>query len=348
MIEISDRKLLPTIPAIDTVIELAARNHMNELTKPLGALGSLEELVIRLAGITGEVVPDIGRKAMVVFCGDHGVTAEGVSAYPPEVTGLMIHNFCKGGAAVNVLSRNVGAQVKVVDVGSSLRELPDGVVDRKVRYGTANMAVGPAMKRAEAEKAIQIGIEIAKDLKVEGVQLAGVGEMGIGNTTAASAVASAMTGIPAQELVGRGTGIDEATWQQKVEIVCKSLAVNQPDRVDAIDVLAKVGGLEIAAMTGFVLGAASVRLPVVIDGLISTVAAFAAVNLSSDVRQYLFASHLSVEPAHRILLDRIGLESLIDAKMRLGEGSGAVLSFPMFDSAVAIAREMATFADLGL
>ncbi|SFS64177.1 nicotinate-nucleotide--dimethylbenzimidazole phosphoribosyltransferase [Marininema halotolerans] len=321
---------------------------MNELTKPLGALGNLEEIVIRLAGMTGNVMPDIGRKTMVVFCGDHGVTEEGVSAYPSDVTGLMIHNFCKGGAAVNVLSRRAGADVKVVDVGSRLKKLPACVVDRKVRLGTANMAVGPAMEREEAEEAIAIGITIAQELKTEGVQLAGVGEMGIGNTTATSAVASALTGMSVDKLVGRGTGIDDVMLRQKVKVIRKSLAVNQPNKADAIDVLAKVGGLELAAMTGFVLGAASVRLPVVIDGVISTVAAFVAMALSSDVKKYLFASHLSVEPAHRILLDQLGLEPLIDAKMRLGEGSGAVLSFPLFDSAVAVAREMATFADLGL
>ncbi|PTX64303.1 nicotinate-nucleotide-dimethylbenzimidazole phosphoribosyltransferase [Melghirimyces profundicolus] len=341
-------KGLMEIPVTDEKAEKEARNHMDQLTKPLGALGDLEEIVIRLAGITGETVPDIERKGVAVFCGDHGVTEEGVSAYPAEVTGLMIGNFSRGKAAVTVLARRFGAEVSVVDVGSRLEPLPEGVLDRKVRFGTANMARGPAMTREETLKALRVGADLALQWKENGIQLAAVGEMGIGNTTSASAVAAVLTGKPVRELTGRGTGLDDDGLERKREVITRSLEVNRPDPADPLDGLAKVGGLEIAAMTGFILGAARHRLPVVVDGLISTVAALAAVRLAPGVRACLFASHRSAEPAHGVLLEDLGLKPLITAGMRLGEGSGAVLAFPLFDGAVTTAKEMATFSELGL
>ncbi|MFC4076227.1 nicotinate-nucleotide--dimethylbenzimidazole phosphoribosyltransferase [Salinithrix halophila] len=338
----------PSVPGLNAEAMVEAQKHVDNLTKPLGALGRLEETLVRLAGITGKVVPSIDRKAVVVFCGDHGVTEEGVSAYPPEVTGLMIRNFCDGKAAVNAFARRFGAEVRVVDVGSRLTELPAGTLDRKVRAGTANMAKGPAMRREEAVQAIRVGLELALETKEKGFQLVAVGEMGIGNTTAATAVSASLTGTPIEELVGRGTGINDVSLKMKGEVIRHSLDVNRPDPSDPVDVLTKVGGLELAAMTGFILGAAAERLPMVIDGVISTASALAAIRLAPGSRDYLFASHLSEEPAHRVLLEKLGLHPLIHAGMRLGEGSGAVLCFPLFDGAVAAAREMATFADLGL
>ncbi|SMO73769.1 nicotinate-nucleotide-dimethylbenzimidazole phosphoribosyltransferase [Melghirimyces algeriensis] len=340
--------LFPSVPGLHVETMAEAQKHVDNLTKPLGALGRLEETFVRLAGITGETVPSLDRKVVVVFCGDHGVTEEGVSAYPSEVTGLMIRNFCDGKAAVNVFARCYGAKVRVVDVGSQLTELPAGVLNRKVRAGTANMVKGPAMSGAEAIQAIRVGLEMAQEMKEQGFQLAAVGEMGIGNTTAAAAVSASLTGRPVEELVGRGTGIDDVALKKKGEAIRRSLEVNQPDPSDPLDVLAKVGGLELAAMTGFILGACAQRLSTVIDGVISTASALAAFRLVPGVRDYLFASHLSEEPAHQVLLKQLELDPLIDASMRLGEGSGAVLSFPLFDGAVAAAREMATFADLGM
>jgi nicotinate-nucleotide--dimethylbenzimidazole phosphoribosyltransferase len=336
------------IRPLDLEAQRMARRHVDNLTKPLGSLGRLEEIVVRLAGITGEKVPDIARKAVLVMCGDHGVAEEGVSAYPQEVTGLMIGNFSRGGAAINVLARRAGAEVVVVDLGSKLDEVPPGVIDCRVRRGTSNMAVGPAMTREEALQAVWVGIDRVMEMRKRGVRMIAIGEMGIGNTTAGTAIAAAFIGQPVEELTGRGTGIDDRSLVHKQAIIRKALEVNRPDPADPFDVLAKVGGLEIAGMSGAVLGAAAVGLPVVVDGLISTAAALVAAKWEPRVREYLFASHMSVEPAHRIMLDELGLAPLIDARMRLGEGSGAALCFPLFDAAVSVAREMATFADLGL
>ncbi|MDR6226099.1 nicotinate-nucleotide--dimethylbenzimidazole phosphoribosyltransferase [Desmospora profundinema] len=337
-----------SIPPLDEKTQTKARHHVDNLTKPLGALGRLEEVVVRLAGMTGEIIPVIDRKMTVVMCGDHGVVEEGVSAYPGDVTALMIQNFSRGKAAVNVLSRQFGADVRVVDVGSRLEEAPPDVWVRKVRSGTANMAVGPAMTREEAEQAVKIGIDVAKQLKEEGVQLVATGEMGIGNTTAASALAAVFTEREVSEVVGRGSGLDDTGLERKCRVVKEALRVNRPDPRDPLDALAKVGGLELAGLAGLVLGAASERLPIVVDGFIATAAALTAVRMAPAAREYLLASHLSQEPAHGWLLAELRLVPLIQAGMRLGEGSGAVLTFPLLDGAVATAREMATFADLGL
>lgn len=342
------QETIRSIPSLNQAVQAEARRHIDNLTKPPGALGELEEVVVRLAGMTGEKIPTIERKMTVVMCGDHGVVEEGISAYPGEVTALMIQNFSRGKAAVNVLSRCFGAEVRVVDVGSRLEEAPPDVWVRKVRAGTANMAVGPAMTREEAVQAVEIGIQVAHELKEEGVQLVATGEMGIGNTTAASALAAVWTEHGVAEVVGRGTGLDDEGLKRKQHVVEQALQINCPDPDDPLDVLAKVGGLELAGLAGLVLGAASKRIPVVVDGFIATAAAWAAVRLAPVARDYLLASHVSEEPAHRSLLAELKLVPLIQARMRLGEGSGAVLTFPLLDGAVATAREMATFADLGL
>lgn len=342
------KDLFPSIPPLHTEVQEEARKHMNRLTKPLGSLGRLEETVIRLAGVTGQKIPEISQKGIVVMCGDHGVTSEGVSAYPAQVTGLMIHNFMRGGAAINVLARQAGAEVYVVDVGSHLQEVPAGVMNRKVRLGTANFLESPSMSETEAIQAIQVGIEVVTELKQNGTQLLAVGEMGIGNTTIGTAITSALLQKPVAQCTGRGTGIDQEGWKRKIAVIEQALAKHRPDADRPLDVLASVGGLEVAGMVGCFIGAAAHQLPVITDGLISTAAALVAVKMVPEVRNYLFASHLSVEPAHQLLLEELHLHPLIHGEMRLGEASGAALAFPLFDAAVAIAREMATFADLGL
>jgi nicotinate-nucleotide--dimethylbenzimidazole phosphoribosyltransferase len=339
---------LQNLPTPDPRFAKQMQERLDSLAKPKGSLGRLEEMAVRLAGIAASTQPEMVHKQVVVFCGDHGVTEEGVSAYPSEVTGWMMETFARGQAAINVLARQAGAEVKVVDVGSKADRVPKGVVNARVRPGTANMAQGPAMSRAEAEQALAVGWKQAEAAKEQGVQLLAAGEMGIGNTTAAAAVAAVLTQRDATTLTGMGTGLDDQGVRRKAEVILRSLRINQPDSSDPMDVLAKVGGLEIAAMAGFMLGAAFYRIPVVIDGLISSVAALAAVHMAPQVREILFASHLSVEPAHGIVLDKLGLTPLLDAKMRLGEGSGAVLAFPLMDAALRLSQEMALLSELGV
>lgn len=345
-LELESLKRQISVP--DGTLENQARQRVDQLTKPPGSLGLLEEMAIRLAGIVGEPIPNLGKKAVVVCCGDHGVVEEGVTAYPSEVTEKMMANFAAGGAAINVISRQVGADVCVVDVGSKAKSVPDGVIDCRVRLGTDNLASGPAMSRDEAVRAVMIGVDMARRLKRDGVRVIAVGEMGIGNTTPATAIAAVMTGHPVDRLTGRGAGVDDEGLLRKVRVIERAIRINRPDPQDPLDVLAKVGGLEIGAMAGVMLGGALERMPVVIDGHISTSAALIAVGMAERVRKYLFASHLSEEPAHRMILEALGLKPLLHARMRLGEGTGAALLFPLMETAVALMREMATFADLGL
>jgi nicotinate-nucleotide--dimethylbenzimidazole phosphoribosyltransferase len=337
---------LREIPKLDVEMEQAARERVLSLTKPVGSLGMLEEIVVRLAGITGEPIPDISQKAVVVMCGDHGVAQAGVSAYPQEVTGLMIENFVRGKAAVNVLAHIAGARVVVADVGSLMEQVPEGVIHCKVRKGTRNFLEEPAMTEAEAMQAIEAGMQLAHQLGEQGVRMIAPGEMGIGNTTSASALAAVLTGEDVEALTGRGTGITDERLARKQETIRRALALHKP--ANPSEALICVGGLEIAGMVGLYLGAAQMRMAAVMDGLISTVAAAIAVSMEPAVKSYLFASHLSSEPAHRVLLNHLELTPLITAGMRLGEASGAALTFPLFDAAVALAERMATFAELGL
>lgn len=333
---------------LDARVMEEARARWDQLTKPLGSLGKLEEIGIRLAGIQGKVFPEVTKRAVVVMCGDHGVVEEGVSAYPSAVTGLMMANFSSGRAAINVLARQMGADVHVVDVGSSCEQEFDGVMNEKVKPGTDNMAIGPAMNREDAMAAIEVGRRTAQWLKQDGVQVVALGEMGIGNTTPSSAIAAVLTGHPLRELIGRGTGIETSALPHKGMVIERALEVNRPNPHDALDVLAKVGGLEIAGLVGVVLGAASAGIAVLVDGVIAGAAALVAHRLEEKVGAYLFASHLSQEPAHRVILEAIGLSPLLQLDMRLGEGTGAVLAMPLLESATRLVREMATFADIGL
>ncbi|HYL72514.1 MAG TPA: nicotinate-nucleotide--dimethylbenzimidazole phosphoribosyltransferase, partial [Candidatus Dormibacteraeota bacterium] len=321
----------------------------DELTKPPGSLGRLERLATQIAGITANPRPRLTRKVVIVAAGDHGVTAEGVSAYPSEVTGQMVRNFVNGGAAINVLARQAGARVVVVDVGVAETlpsELP--IAHRKVAPGTANMAHGPAMTRAQALQAIGVGVDLVEAESALGVDVICLGEMGIGNTTAASAIVAGLTGSAVADVTGRGTGIDDATWQHKVEVIEQALRVNQPDRDDAVDVLARVGGLEIAALVGVIVGSAARRLPIVVDGFITAAAALVAAGLCPNARSYLIAAHRSVERGHAVALEHLELEPLLTLDMRLGEGTGAALALPILDAALALLDEMATFEDAGV
>lgn len=337
------------IRPLDLRIEAAAQARLDSLTKPPGSLGKLEELARRIAVIQGQVPPRLGAKLLFVLAADHGVTEENVSAYPKEVTAQMIDNFLHGGAAVNVLARHYGVDIEVIDVGIDydFAVLP-GLRDCKIRRGTANFTRGAAMTREEALRAVEIGIQLAEQAADNNVFLLGAGDMGIGNTTSASAILCALTGAPFGDAVGRGTGIDGATFLKKLLAVQKGLDANRPDPSDPLDVLAKVGGLEIGAMTGVVLGAAAARLPMVLDGFICGAAALLAQRFSPHVRDFLFASHLSAEPGHRLLLKNLQLDPLLDFSMRLGEGTGACLLMGIIEAAVKVMRDMATFESAGV
>lgn len=341
-------QLIAQIKPLDEQAIQSAIEHQNQLTKPPGSLGVLEQVAIQVAGITGEVKPQFEKKAVIVMAGDHGVCEEGVSAFPSEVTPQMVYNFLRGGAAVNVLSREAGADVVCVDIGVNADLDDPKLVSRKVRKGTSNMAKGPAMSREEAISAILVGVDIVEQYVREGYRLFSTGEMGIGNTTASAAMLCAFTGMEPEETVGHGTGIGDAQWKHKCNVVRQALEINSPNREDALDVLAKVGGLEIAGLTGVILAAAANQVPVVIDGFISSAAALAAVRLAPAVQPYLIGSHLSEERGHTALLSELKLNPCLHVQMRLGEGTGGVLMFQLIDAAVRIMREMATFAEAGV
>lgn len=341
-------QIITEIAPLDKRSMEAAALYLDQLTKPPGSLGRLEEVAKQLAGIRGELKPDLGKKAVVVMAADHGVCEEGVSAYPSEVTPQMVLNFLNGGAAVNVLSRHTGADVLCVDIGVNAELSDSRLRSRKVRMGTANMAKGPAMTREEAEEAVLAGVEIAAELIRDGYGLIATGDMGIGNTTASSAILTVLGGTDAAEAAGRGTGIDDERLLRKQAVIRQAIELNRPDAADPMDVLSKVGGLEIAGLVGVILGAAKHRCPVVIDGFISSAAALVAARLAPLSVPYMMASHLSQEKGHARLLEEIGLTPMLVMDMRLGEGTGAVLAFPLIEAAVKIMREMATFANAGI
>ncbi|HOO35392.1 MAG TPA: nicotinate-nucleotide--dimethylbenzimidazole phosphoribosyltransferase [Smithellaceae bacterium] len=340
----------PTIPPIDKRAAQQARARQNSLTKPPGSLGRLEEVSIQLAGMKADPLPNVDRKAVIIMAADHGVALEGVSAFPAEVTPQMVMNFLSGGAAINVLARQAGASVTIVDIGVAADFDPAlaGLWHRKVARGTSNMAKGPAMTRADAEKALACGMDVLAEVAKEGLDLIATGEMGIGNTTPSSAIISVMTGLPVAKVTGRGTGLDDAGISRKIRVIENAIALNRPDPKNALDVLSKVGGLEIAGLAGVMIAAASRRIPVVVDGFISSAAAMIAVGLVPDVRNYLLSGHQSVEIGHQAMLRHLGLTPLIDLDLRLGEGTGAVLAFHLVEAASRILREMATFAEAGV
>jgi nicotinate-nucleotide--dimethylbenzimidazole phosphoribosyltransferase len=332
---------------------LQAQLRMDGKTKPRGSLGRLEELACRLAAIYGTPDPPLPARAVIVMAGDHGVAEEGVSAYPQEVTAQMVRNFAAGGAAINVLARQQQARVIVVDMGtaeSGVRRQEDRPVVRAHRLGagTANFTRGPAMSRERATQALEFGIALAAELHDTGINLLAVGDMGIGNTTSASAITAGMLGRPPQDVTGRGTGVDDARMQRKFWAVGEALAINRPDPTDALDVLAKLGGFEIAGIAGVILGAAARKVAVVLDGFITGAAALIAVGLCPIVREYLIASHRSAEPGHALVLEHLALRPLLELDLRLGEGTGAVLAMSLIEASVRLLREMATFEGAGV
>lgn len=341
--------VLKGIKPLDREVMEAARARQDQLTKPRGSLGRLEELSIKIAGIKGEVVPTVRHKAIITLAGDHGVVAEGVSAYPQEVTAQMVYNFLRGWAAINVLARHVGARVVVVDMGvaTELKWHPQ-LISKRIAFGTRNIAQGPAMSQEEALQAIEAGIEIVEAEISRGLDIVGTGDMGIGNTTPSSAICAAITGVSVREVTGRGTGLNDARMAHKVEVIERALAVNRPDPKDPLDVLAKVGGFEIGGLVGVMLGAAFHRIPIVIDGFISGAAALIATELSPGLKDYLIASHVSAEVGHWAMLHHMGLEPLLDLELRLGEGTGATLGISLAEASTKILAEMATFVQAGL
>jgi nicotinate-nucleotide--dimethylbenzimidazole phosphoribosyltransferase len=340
---------LSRIGALDQAAMRQARERQDRLTKPQGSLGRLEELSVQVAGIQATTRPDVSAKVIFVMAGDHGVVDERVSAYPQEVTAQMIRNFVEGGAAINVLARQEGARVVVVDMGvaADLRPHP-GIVQRKVGRGTANLAHGPAMSREHAVRSVEAGIEVLEAELGRGCGIAGLGDMGIGNTTASAAIVAAFTGRPVATVTGRGTGVDDACYARKLAAIRSGLAANRPDPDDAMDVLAKVGGFEIGGLAGVALAAAAHRVPVVVDGFIAGAAALIAAQLEPKAREFLIAGHVSVEPGHHVVLQQLGLSPLLDLGMRLGEGTGAALAMGLIESAVKVLNEMATFEAAGV
>lgn len=360
-------KLQQTINSISRLPADAAgraQARLDSLTKPPGSLGRLEEIARQLVAITGKERPSVRRKSVIVMAGDHGVTAEGVSAYPQAVTAQMVLNFLRGGAAINVLARHAGARLVVVDIGVNA-EFPSnpqpadtsGNVEflrRKVAPGTRNFAREAAMTRDEAVAALTTGIEVAEAEIARGAELIATGDMGIGNTAASSAIVAAMTGQPVAKVTGRGTGINDAGLANKTEVIGRALTLHNltphsaPATSDALDLLAKVGGLEIAGLAGVILGAAAARRPVVLDGFISGAAALIAAGLAPDVAQFCFAAHRSVEAGHRAMLETLGLKPIMDLDLRLGEGTGAALAMHLIEASAKFYNEMATFAEAGV
>jgi len=338
-------KILP----LDRSFEGEIRAHLDSLTKPPGSLGYLEELAVRYCLITGTSRPRLGRKMLFCFAADHGVVAEGVSAYPQEVTAQMVANMLAGGAAINVLARHSGVDVKVVDIGVAepIGDVP-GLLTRRERAGTANIATGPAMSVEEARRAVEIGIELAQIAAAEGATLIGTGDMGIGNTTASSAILAALLPCDPKSVTGRGTGIDDSGLVRKVAIVERAVEANRHLLSSPLATLAALGGLEIAGICGLILGAASLRVPVIVDGFISSAAALVACRICPQVGEYLFFSHLSAEIGHAVFFSCLDTRPILDLGMRLGEGTGAALAFTVIEAAIRIYNEMATFESAGI
>jgi nicotinate-nucleotide--dimethylbenzimidazole phosphoribosyltransferase len=344
-LELTLRSIQPANVSLKPAIEA----HLADLTKPLKSLGRLEELAERYCLATNTIKPVLGPKKIFCFAGDHGVTDEGVSAFPKAVTPQMVRNMLAGGAAVNVLAKHAGADLEVVDMGvdDPLDNAP-GLCRRKVRRGTSNIAKGPAMSVEEATRALEAGIELAVTAHAKGIRMVGTGDMGIGNTTPSTALFAAFLKCPVDAVTGRGTGIDDKALQGKIAIVQKALEVNKGMLTDPLNTLAALGGFEIAGICGLIIGAASCRMPVVVDGFISSAAALTAMRMNPAIKDYVFFSHLSQEKGHRFFMEQFGAKPILDLDMRLGEGTGAALAMTVIEAAVKIYNEMATFSGAGV
>jgi nicotinate-nucleotide--dimethylbenzimidazole phosphoribosyltransferase len=341
-------KAIAQIPPIDGKTRKAAEHRLRNHARPAGSLGRLEAVSARLAAICGTLDVRLTEKVVVTCAGDHGICKEGVSLFPSEVTPQMVYNFVAGGASINVLARHAGARVMVADLGVAADFEPSlPIFHKKIRKGTDNFARGPAMSRDEAINSVEAGIEIVEELLTEGpVHLLGTGDMGIGNTSPSTAIAAVFTGKPVAEVAGRGTGVDDIGLQRKIAAIEKGISTNRPDTGDPIDVLAKVGGFEIGGLAGLVIGAASRRIPVICDGLISTAGALIGCKIAPACRDYLFASHRSVESGHGAMLAHLRLLPLLDLDFRLGEGTGAALAMELIDAATRILPEIRTFEEV--
>lgn len=336
---------LSLIRGLNTDIIKKVQTRLDNLTKPLGSLGRLEDIVKQLSGITGELFPKVEKKVVIIMCADNGVADEGISSCPKSITSAVTQNFMKGITGINILARHSGADITVVDIGVDDDINCNGILKRKIRKSTWNFTKGPAMTRNEAIKAIEIGIDTVAMLHKKGADLLGTGEMGIGNTCTSSAVAAVLTGEDIENMVGKGSGLTKDGLENKINIVKKAIALNNPDPCDPVDVLSKVGGFDIAGLTGCFIGAAIFRIPILIDGFISGTAALAAVKIHPEVKNFIFPSHDSAEPGHKKIMEAIGFEPLLNLDMRLGEGTGAALAFHIIDAAVAAYTEMGTFED---
>lgn len=336
------------IPALDEAVGQQVASYLDTLTKPQGSLGRLEEFVIELGKMTGQSFPEVKRPGVIVFAADHGITAEGVSAFPKEVTVQMVHNFLTGGAGMNVFSRMIDAEFAIVDIGIDADMDAEGLTVRKVRYGTGNFHKEDAMSREEALQALQVGFDEGEKMIAKGVKCLIVGEVGIGNTTPSSAIAAVLSGKDVLELVGPGTGLVSEGVKNKQKIIAEAIQNRKPNPADALDILMKVGGLEIAGMAGAMLAAASHRVPILVDGFIASVSALIANGLVKGAVDYMFVGHKSAEPGHKAALALLGKEPIVDLGMRLGEGTGAAVAFPILHAATLALKEMATFADAGV
>jgi nicotinate-nucleotide--dimethylbenzimidazole phosphoribosyltransferase len=348
-----NKKIKETIQKITPInfkLTEKARKRLDNLTKPQGSLGRLEDFAGQIVGISRNLNPEIKRKVILVMAGDHGVAQERVSAFPQEVTFQMVYNFIRGGAGINVLARHIGADVLVVDMGVAKDFASEkGLIIKKIAYGTKNIAQGPAMSRDEAERAIIAGIEVFEDeLSRKGIDIVGLGEMGIANTTPSSAIVACLTKSKVEEVTSQGTGINEDQLKNKIRVIKQAIEINHPDPEDGLDVLSKIGGFEIGGLVGCILAAAAHRVPIVIDGFISCASALIAIKLAPLVKDYIFASHNSVEKGHKIALKYIGKVPMFDLSMRLGEGTGAALGISFIEAGVKILTQMATFTDAGV
>lgn len=342
--ELYEKTIAGIKPAYEESMKEAAE-RLDKLAKPIGSLGKLEDLAVKISGMTGKQNTSFEKKVTIIMAADNGVVEEGVSSCPPAVTTIQTINFLKGVTGICVLSKHAGADIRVVDIGiASDLEYP-GLIGRKIRKGTSNMSKGPAMSREEAVKAIETGIEMVSQLVKEGYSLFGTGEMGIGNTSTSSAAAMAFLGCSVEEAVGKGAGLTEEGYSNKKSVIERAISVNKPDPKDPIDVLSKVGGFDIAGMTGCFLGAAYHRVPIVVDGFISSVAALAAYRINPLVKDFIIPSHCSEEPGFSLVMKKIGLKPMLDLNMRLGEGSGCPLAFNIIEAAEAIISEMATLEE---
>lgn len=336
---------LAGIRPLDEKAMAAAKARWDSIAKPLGSLGKLETEIIHIAGITGDPAVSLKKRAVLIFCADNGVVAQGVTQSGSEVTATVSENFTRGATSVCAMARATNTQLVPVDIGIEREMNAPGLIDRKIRFGTADMTKEPAMTREEAIRAIQVGIDMVGELKQQGVNIIATGEMGIGNTTTSSALVSVLMDKPVEEVTGRGAGLDSAGLRRKIAAIRRAVEVNHPDPTDPLDVLCKVGGLDIAGIAGAFLGGAIHRVPVVVDGFISGAAALVALRLCPAAKCAVLASHVSAEPAGQMLLDELGLSPMITAGMCLGEGTGAVSLFPLLDMGLAVYHEMSTFDD---